>query len=499
MNRTTRAILPALLAIAWPSRALAQGAAEAVPHAPAPAAPAADTDARIRELEARLKVVEELRTAAKEAEARSRQLEARLKEVEARVGPAPAKPPPAPKDVTEPPFGEFDWSWMNGQNNQPSSLLRMGPVTWSIYLDAYYAFQFHRPVDHTIFPSTVAPRHNEVSLNLASVGVDITGLDGPIGRLYVQYGSNVETTTGQDVTTGRGFFLTNRTFNYIQQAAAGWHFHALHGVNAEIGIFPSYIGLESYLPQENWAYAHALMSDATPYYFFGVRTQIFPTQRLKVELWLVNGWQTFGQWHEARGGGYLWNWRPREWLSIVNSVYLGQEVKDDPSPFRFYADNNIQIRYFKGQGARAIQHAALSLVLDYGYEHRSNAPSGHITGVTLTNRFQWTPSWATTLRGDMLYDQTRAIAPALPVGSPYKLPGTGYFLAGGASVTVDFLPSPWTLLRVEYSHREANSPVFSGHGGITGPGGVPPANPATFAPDLARRDDRLIFNATLRL
>lgn len=135
----------------------------------------------------------------------------------------------------------------------------------------------------------------------------------------------------------------------------------------------------------------------------------------------------------------------------MNSAYVGQEVKDDPSPLRFYADSNVQIRYFKGQGARSPQHAALSLVLDYGFEHRSNAPSGSIAGMTLTNRFQWTPSFGTTLRGDVLYDQTRAIAPVLPVGSPYTVPGTGYFLAGGASVTVDFLPSPWTV-GIEHDH-----------------------------------------------
>src|SRR5215471_8545656 len=82
-----------------------------------------------------------------------------------------------PLDVREPPFS-LDYSWMNGSNAQPASLLGMGPITWSIYIDTYYAWQFHRPIDHTIFPTTTAPRHNEISLNLAHLGVDVTGLDG---------------------------------------------------------------------------------------------------------------------------------------------------------------------------------------------------------------------------------------------------------------------------------------------------------------------------------
>jgi hypothetical protein len=403
-----------------------------------------------------------------------------------------------PLDVREPPFGEFDFNWMNGNNTQPASLLGMGPVTWSLYVDTYYAWQFQRPLDHTIFPTTAAPRHDEISLNLAHVGIDVTGLDGPIGRLYVQYGSTVETIAGQDTTTTRGFFLTNRLLQIVQQAAAGWHFHWLHGVNAELGIFPSYIGLESYLPEENWSYTHAFVSDATPYYFFGFRGQVYPSARLKIELWVVNGWQTFGQWHEGRAGGYLWNWRPAEWLSLVNSAYAGQEAQGDPDSLRLYSDNNLQIRYFKHEGF--LRSMAVTLVGDIGYEQRGNAPSGPMGGISIAHRWEWTDRWKSTLRGDFFYDRTQAISPKFPVGSPYAWPGTGTLTAGGMAATLDYWPSPWLLTRLEYSHRIANQPLFAGHGGITGPDGVLPATPtAVFTPDLRRTDDRILLNVTLRL
>src|SRR5579871_4572516 len=346
-----------------------------------------------------------------------------------------------PLDVSEPPFGEFDFRWMNGSNPQPDSLLVLGPVTGSLYVDTYYAWQFNQPVDHTIFPTTTAPRHNEISLNLAHLGIDVTGLDGPIGRLYVQYGSIVETIAGQDTTTNRGFFLTNRLLQNVQQAAVGWHFHALHGVNVEGGIFPSYVGLESYLPEENWAYTHAFVSDATPYYFFGLRGQLFLTRRFKLELWVVNGWQTFGQWHEGRAGGYLWNWRPREWLSVVNALYLGQEAQGDPHALRTYSDSNVEVRYYQGSG-RFLRSMAISLVGDLGYEHRSDAPSGPMGGLTLSHRWEWTERWKSTLRVDYFYDRTQAISPRFPVGSPYPWPGTDPMIASGVCATVDFWPSP---------------------------------------------------------
>ncbi|MBS2031723.1 MAG: outer membrane beta-barrel protein [Deltaproteobacteria bacterium] len=418
------------------------------------------------------------------------------------AAPPQAPQPPQPLDVREPPFGEFDFAWMNGNNPQPASLLAYGPITGSIYVDTYYAWDFNHPIDHTIFPTTTAPRHNEISLNLAHLGVDVTGLDGPIGRLYVQYGSTVETIAGQDTTTTRGFYLTNRLLQNVQQAAAGWHFHVLHGINAEVGIFPSYVGLESYLPEENWAYTHAFMSDFTPYYFFGFRGQFFLTQRFKLELWAVNGWQTFGEWHEARAGGYLWNWKPRAWISFVNSFYAGSEAQGDPSSLRLYSDNNIQILYYQSPASPFLKAMALSLVADIGHEHRGNAPSGWMRGIAIANRFDWSMRWKSTLRVDYYIDETQAISAKFPVGAAYAWPGSGPLNVGGASGTVDYWPSPWLLTRLEYSHRWANQPYFSGPGGITGPGGVLPASAlgaAAFQPELVTHDDRVILNVTLRL
>jgi hypothetical protein len=44
-------------------------------------------------------------------------------------------------DVREPPFSELDGSWLNGNNSQPASLLTVGPLTWTVYVDTYYAYQ----------------------------------------------------------------------------------------------------------------------------------------------------------------------------------------------------------------------------------------------------------------------------------------------------------------------------------------------------------------------
>ena len=119
----------------------------------------------------------------------------------------------------------------------------------------------------------------------------------------------------------------------------------------------------------------------------------------------------------------------------------------------------------------------------------------------MTHRTEFGDGFALTFRGDIYYDETRAVTNTLPIGSPYVLPdATQPFLGGGFTTTLDYLPSPWVLTRIEYSHRAANVPFFSGPGGITGNG--PDGQVGTispFVPDLVKSDDRIIANVTLRL
>jgi hypothetical protein len=426
------------------------------------------------------------------------------------AGPAAVAEADLPLDLREAPFAEGDFSWLNGSNSQPSSLLKVGPTVLSLYVDTFYAWQFRRPVDHTIFPTTTAPRHNELGFNLASLGIELppnvidSASGSPIGQLSLQYGAITDTIGGQDSTVKRGFFLSRNALQPIRTASAGWHFHALHGINLEFGIFPSYVGLESYLPQENWNYTHPFLSDFTPYYFYGGRAQIFPTKNTKIEAWVVNGWQTFGQWHEGRAGGYLAMWRPSERVVAAVVAYVGQEQPNDSKAVRFYSDNYVQVQYYKNPDA-LVTSSAIGLVADVGYEKRGQpTPSGVMTGYSLTHRTEFGPRWGLALRADVYYDKTRALVTQLPAGSPYSLPDADKaFLGGGFTTTIDYRPSPWLVWRLEYAHRASATPFFSGHQGITGngPGGTVNTAPdaAPFVPHFERSDDRLIGNVTLRL
>ena len=295
----------------------------------------------------------------------------------------------------------------------------MGPVTWSLYVDTYYAWQFHQPVDHTIFPTTIAPRHNEISLNLAHVGVDVTGLDGPIGRLYLQYGSTVETIAGQDTTTTRGFFLTNRL---APVRAAG---------RGRLALSP--VARRSTSRSESSRRTSA--SRATcPRRTGRTRTPSCPTRRpitssasavrssRRAAQARAVGWSTAGR-RSASGtrrarGATCGTGGPASGSRSSTRSTPGRRSRAIPGSLRFYSDNNLQVRYYHGEGASASSARSRS---------RSSATSATSTaatrrrarwaGVTLTHRFDWTERWKSTLRGDFFYDETQAISPKFPVGS----------------------------------------------------------------------------------
>ena len=109
-------------------------------------------------------------------------------------------------------------------------------------------------------------------------------------------------------------------------------------------------------------------SDNTPWYFTGIRIQAFPTDRLKLELWLVNGWQTYAMFNEAPGIGYQVLWRPKESLSILSSSYIGWDTPNLPQRIRFHTDNSIVLRYLNKPKNKFIAKGAFLLSGDFGFE-----------------------------------------------------------------------------------------------------------------------------------
>ena len=197
----------------------------------------------------------------------------------------------AAKPAKADPFSFADFTWLNGNSRTVDTPYATKFFTPEVRADVDYNYSFNHPKDDTIGGSSEVFRHGEVQVTQLGVGGDFH-YDNVRARLMTQFGMYSQTTPRNDASPSRGQWQLDNAYRYISEAYGGYHFNALHGINVDAGIFMSYVGLFSYYQFDNWAYQPSYVSSNTPWFFNGVRVQIFPTEHLKIEPWFTNGWQS---------------------------------------------------------------------------------------------------------------------------------------------------------------------------------------------------------------
>ena len=430
----------------------------------------------------------------------------------------PAKPEKAE------PFAFADFTWLNGNARTKELAMDTKFFTPEIRADIDYIYDFNHPQDNTISGSSEVFRANEVQVTQLGVGGDFH-YDNVRARLMTQFGLYSQTTPRNDASPARGQWNLADAYRYISEAYGGYHFNALHGINVDAGIFMSYIGLFSYYQFDNWAYQPSYVSSNTPWFFNGVRVQIFPTEHLKIEPWFTNGWQSYGRFNSRPGIGAQILWRPNGWFSVLGNQYaLGEDALNTPGRVRYHTDDSLEIKYYDNK-EKFLDKAAFSLTGDMGCEHgggvscagnSAKGPKQSFLGYMLYNRLWFdNDKYGLTLGGGQINNPGRYLVLLPPINGATAASGTPYFTenpgdpykAWDVSGTFDWMPSQYITFRWEYNHRAANVPYFSGSGGVTPPGGnnnAPgafvclagfatcngsPAN--TWFPDLRKTENRL--------
>ncbi len=417
------------------------------------------------------------------------------------------------------PFAFADFTWLNGNARTKESPMDTKFFTPEIRADVDYIYDFNHPRDNTIGGSSEVFRANEVQVTQLGVGGDFH-YDNVRARVMTQFGLYSQTTPRNDASPARGQWNLDNAYRYISEAYGGYHFNALHGINVDAGIFMSYIGLFSYYQFDNWAYQPSYVSSNTPWFFNGVRVQIFPTEHLKIEPWFTNGWQSYGRFNSRPGFGVQFLWRPNGWLSILGNQYaLGEDTLNTPGRIRYHTDDSIEVKYYDNQ-ERFLDKAAFSLTGDMGCEHgggvscagnSAKGPKQSFLGYMFYNRLWFdNDKYGLTLGGGQISNPGRYLVLLPPINGATAASGTPYFTqnpgdpykAWDVSGTFDWMPSQYITFRWEYNHRAANVPYFSGSGGVTPTScptpvlgnnicGSPGAFVPGFTPDLRKTENRL--------
>jgi putative OmpL-like beta-barrel porin-2 len=432
------------------------------------------------------------------------------------AAPAPAPAPAAPEISAETttqsaPF-PGDWTWLNSGGHNVDSPMATKYFTPEFRADANYTLDYNHPEDDSLGGSTETFRSDEWQLEQISAGGDIR-IQNVRGRILTMDGLFATTTVRNDGSPNRGQWDLADAYKYVSEAWGGYHWDVSHGLNLDAGIFVSYIGLFSYYNFDNWTYQPSFVSSNTPWFFNGLRIQYFPTAKLKIEPWIINGWQSYARYngHGGLGGQILW--RPTNKLDVVfNNYGMGEDDAGYPGRSRVHADYSVQYKFYDDP-KKKMDKIAWTLTGDAGCEYGGGPAVGYYNpkglspemgtadsytgGVNCHNSHNGKPKqmfvgtmsylrfwfdkdiYAVTLGGGLMNNPGRYLTLLPPINGATAITGTPYYTENAGdraqmhdgTITFDYMPAQFITFRLETGYRYSDTPYWTGRGGITPPGG----------------------------
>ena len=427
------------------------------------------------------------------------------------------------------PFDAIDATWQNGSDRRDSSVFK----NWKYFspnllMDVNYTHSFNKPNDNTVVGSTALTRDNEVQLAALHFGGDFS-YGNARARVMTQFGTRSQVVPRNDYSPYRGQYNLADVYRYLSEAYVGYHINKLYGINIDAGMFMSYIGLNSYYQPENWEYQASFTSDNTPWFFNGVRMQIHPNKNMKIETWLINGWQSYAKYNSLPGiGGSFTYMSSNSNLKFVSNNYYGTDAAMIPARKRFHSDNSMLYRYYNKPNGKHITRMAFSLTGDIGSEKGGgvngfakgdsiHGPSQYFASAMFYNRVWFAKNkLAWTIGGGLMTNPGRYLV-LYPTGQASPLPNPNNptqteglypfsanpgdeFKAWDCITNFDFMPNQSITFRLEYVYRHSNVPYFAGAGGVTSQTGYSTSTlDPNWRPDLVKSESRIIAAALFRL
>jgi hypothetical protein len=406
------------------------------------------------------------------------------------------QPPPGPTPDNTTPFAYGDFTWLNGTSRNKDEVLTTKWFTPEIRFDTNYIVDFNQPRDHSMGGSTEMFRSGEFQLEQISVGGDFRW-DNVRGRVLYMDGMFATTTPRNDASAGVGQWNLSDAYRYVSEAWGGYTFDKIgKGLNVDAGIFVSYIGLFSYYNFDNWTYQPSFVSSNTPWFFNGLRLQYFVTNKLKIEPWIINGWQSYAKYNGHRGLGGQILWMPKEWLKwVFNSYGNGTDDLGVPGRSRIHEDDSVEVRYYNKPESNGIDKMAFSFTVDAGCEYGAGVtchggaggPKQAFLGTMAYDRMWWgKDKYAITIGGGLMNNPGRYLTLLPPINGATAATGTPYFTENpgdqakmwDTNINFQWMPKQYITWWMEagYRHSEAgyrdsDVPYWSGRGGITPPAG----------------------------
>ena len=169
---------------------------------------------------------------------------------------------------------------VNGQTDS-SDWSQKPEVSFSGYLDIFYAYDFNEPKTDYRQPFIYSfNRHNEFNLNLGLIKASAK---------HLKYRANIAMQAGTYVMDN----YTNEpnALKYISEGNVGLSLNKKNNLWVDAGIFGSLIGFESAISKDSWTLTRSLLAENSPYYLSGAKLTYNPNEHWELAALLCNGWQ----------------------------------------------------------------------------------------------------------------------------------------------------------------------------------------------------------------
>ena len=320
---------------------------------------------------------------------------------------------------------------------QDSTTAETNKLSFNVYIEAYYCYDFNKPVDNNRpFFIYSHNRHNEFNVNLA----------------FLKGGYSAERIRG-NLALAVGTYMNA---NYAaEQGVLKNIYEANSGVKLskpnlwlDLGILPSHIGFESAIGKDCWTLTRSLVAENSPYFESGAKLSYTSNNgNLTLAALALNGWQRITR----VSGNSLMSWGTQIYLKLTDrinvnySTFLGTDKPDSVRLWRIY-HNLYAIFQFN-------EKIGLTAGFDIGTEQKTKGSSDRNTWYTPVGilRFTPNPKWAIAVRGEYFSDENGVI---IVTGTPNGFKTTGF------SLNVDRSIGEHLLWRIEFRNFNSKDEIF---------------------------------------
>jgi hypothetical protein len=208
-------------------------------------------------------------------------------------------------------------------------------IKLSAYAEVYFGYDFARPRNGER-PDFLYnhKRHQEFNANLALLRAEHEkdGIRAAVGLMagnYAQYNLADEPAM----------------LRSVQEASVGFRLSNKHDLWVDAGLFPSHIGFESVIGLECMTLTRSVMAENSPYFQAGAKLTFGASERVRVALLALNGWQRFQRTpgNSRPAFGTQFSYQDANGLQLNWSTFTGSIGPDSVGQWRYF--NNLYAKY----------------------------------------------------------------------------------------------------------------------------------------------------------